>query len=310
MIKAKVLVLMSTYNGEKYIEEQLKSILDQEIEEVNILIRDDGSTDGTVIAINKWVERFPQKIKFNKEVNKGVVSSFFELVKWAPLDYDYYFFSDQDDWWEKIKIKKAIEKIKSIKKEKKIGYCSNLNLVDKNLKFLGKKYTKELIPSLKNCFVENIVTGCTFCANNLLFREIKKDVEIIEKNIEKILMHDYHFYFLAMLYGKLIYDKGSYISYRQHENNVIGMEKNKFKFMIKRVKKILQNKNRRIIYLKFLNENYKEKLSIAERKKLDLLIESYTTITGRVKFILKNKFDRQNKLDSFLMKLLYLFKRF
>lgn len=312
MIKDKVLVLMSTYNGEKYLDEQLESILNQSVENVDILIRDDGSKDSTTQIINKWVEKFPKKIKIQIEENKGVIISFFELIRLATLDYDYYFFSDQDDYWNYQKIEKAIEKMKNINENKKIGYCSNLNLVDKNLKFIGKVYSNKLIPSLKNCFIENIVTGCTYGANKFLFSEIKKDIENIKKYSDKIPMHDYHFYFLTVLYGDLVYDENSYISYRQHGNNVVGMEKNKIKFIIQRIKRVLKRKNndKRIEYLKFIKENYLEKLPTSEKEFLINLLENYNCKFKRLKFVLKNNFIRQNKIEGYLSKLTYLLKKF
>ena len=114
MIKDRVLVLMSTYNGEKYLDKQLESILNQNVKNVDILIRDDGSKDNTIKIINKWLVEFPKRIKLETKENIGVVKSFFELVKAAPIDYDYYFFSDQDDYWSEKKLEKAIEKMKKI----------------------------------------------------------------------------------------------------------------------------------------------------------------------------------------------------
>lgn len=312
MIKDKVLVLMSTYNGEKYVNEQLESILNQSIRDVDILIRDDGSRDKTIQIISKWMDKFPERIKLEAKENKGVVESFFELVKLASLDYDYYFFSDQDDYWDKKKIEKAIERIKSFNKNKNIGYCSNLNLVDKNLKFMGKKYTKELIPSLRNCFIENIVTGCTYGANRTLFVKLKEDIRKIGNNIKKIPMHDYHFYFLTTLYGKLVYDENSYIGYRQHGNNVVGMEKNKIKFTIQRIKRVFKRKSndKRIEYLRFIKQNYQNELPILEKNFLLNLLENYNCIFKRLSFILKNEFVRQSKIESYLSKITYLLKKF
>ena len=312
MIKDRVLVLMSTYNGEKYLDKQLESILNQNVKNVDILIRDDGSKDNTIKIINKWLVEFPKRIKLETKENIGVVKSFFELVKAAPIDYDYYFFSDQDDYWSEKKLEKAIEKMKKIHETKKIGYCSNLNLVDKNLKFMKIKYNKKLTPSLKNCFIENIVTGCTYGANQALFIEIKKDIEDIEEYSEKIPMHDYHFYFLTVLYRELVYDKNSYIAYRQHENNVVGMEENKVKFVIQRIKRVLNRKSndRRIKYLKFIKKNYLDKLPALEKSFLINLLENYNCVFKRLKFILENKFVRQNNIESYLSKITYLLKKF
>ena len=93
----KILVLMSTYNGEKYVDTQIKSVLNQKNVNVKIYIRDDGSSDKTVDIIKKYND---ERITFFEGQNKGATDSFFELIKKAPLDFDYYAFCDQDDYWE------------------------------------------------------------------------------------------------------------------------------------------------------------------------------------------------------------------
>ena len=221
----KAVVLLSSYNGEKYISEQLESLLLQTWNNLKILIRDDGSCDKTVDILEKYKKKYPNKINFVCEKNIGVVKSFFRLIEISE-ESDYYFFCDQDDIWEKEKIEKAIEKIQILESKssnENIGYCSNLKLVDSKLNLLGISFKETLNPSLSNCFFENIITGCTYSCNKNLFLKIKKEIKKID--ISKIIMHDYFFYFINTLYGELIYDKNSYILYRQHENNVIGNQK-------------------------------------------------------------------------------------
>ena len=308
----KVVVLLSTYNGEKYLEEQLDSILQQNVDNVEIIIRDDGSKDNTVNILEKYRKNYPQKIKkIIKGKNIGVIKSFFYLVEYVTLDYDCYMFCDQDDYWCNEKIKRVLKIFDECKEEKK-GYFSNLFLVNENLEIIKKRYHKKLLPSLRNCFFENIVTGCTYAANKEMFKEIQQDYLKIKNELNFLPMHDRHFYFLTCHKGKLIYDTESFIYYRQHGNNVVGMEKNKVKAFTKRIVDILKRKsdNKRIKYLKFIEKNYKNELSDVEKRFLEQLLRNYNNFFKRIIFIVFNKFTRQNKYDEYFSKIAYLIGKF
>ena len=90
-MEAKVQILLSTYNGEKYLLEQLNSLLQQSYSNIHILIRDDGSSDNTVNILKNYQKIFPQKIKLVLEKNIGVVNSFFKLIEISENNYDFYF---------------------------------------------------------------------------------------------------------------------------------------------------------------------------------------------------------------------------
>ena len=117
-----ILVLMSTYNGSKYIKQQIESIFKQKNVNADILIRDDGSTDDTIDIINSFGD---DRIKLYKGYNLGSTNSFIDLIKYSAKhypDYEYYAFSDQDDVWEPEKIKVAVNALKKI--EGKYGSSS------------------------------------------------------------------------------------------------------------------------------------------------------------------------------------------
>ena len=130
----KVAVLMSTYNGEKYLREQIDSILAQEGVDVTLYIRDDGSSDSTIEIINEYLTK-TNRIKFYIGENIGVGNSFMQLVYDCPEDYDYYAFSDQDDIWLTEKMQVAVDSLKEYSNP--FLYCSNQILVDKNGKIIG-----------------------------------------------------------------------------------------------------------------------------------------------------------------------------
>ena len=102
-----VAVLMSTYNGEKYLREQVKSIFQQEQVKVSLYVRDDGSTDNTIKIINELQKEY-DNIFLIKGENIGWRRSFRYLIDNVPTKYEYYAFSDQDDFWLKRKLIRAI----------------------------------------------------------------------------------------------------------------------------------------------------------------------------------------------------------
>ena len=159
-------ILMSTYNGENYLREQLDSLLNQTYENIKILIRDDGSKDGTIQILKEYSEKYPNKIECIFDENIGVIKSFFELMKKSDEKCNYFAFCDQDDFWLKEKVEKAIEQIKE---EIPFLYCSNTILVDENLKILKINNEKKEI-DLNNILVENCATGCTVVINNKLLK--------------------------------------------------------------------------------------------------------------------------------------------
>ena len=134
----KVCVMMSTYNGEKYLEEQIMSILDQDIQ-VHLYIRDDGSQDGTKGILKKYMNKENIFIRFSN--NLGPQKSFINLIEWVGMGYDYYFFADQDDKWKPRKIKTAINFLtqNSYSLPKSKLYFSNVIMTDNKLEKLNKK---------------------------------------------------------------------------------------------------------------------------------------------------------------------------
>lgn len=220
----KIQVLMSTYNGEKYIEEQINSILNQKGVNVDLLIRDDGSNDSTIEKLNKY----ENKINFYIGENIKPAKSFMELIKNAG-DYNFFAFADQDDIWKEQKLNRAINKIKEIDNGQPIIYFSDKELIDEKLNTIyHKKINYNL--SFKSAMIRNIATGCTIVIN-------KKLMEIIKQYEPTYLeMHDAWIYRVCLaIGGSVIYDDCELIKYRQHNNNVIGAKESLKKQIIRRI---------------------------------------------------------------------------
>ncbi|MGT2932483.1 glycosyltransferase family 2 protein [Streptococcus catagoni] len=214
----KINILMSTYNGEKYIAQQIESIQNQTIQDWNLLIRDDGSTDKTPEIIEDFVKK-DQRIHFinrDQRVNFGVIKNFYTLVKYDQADY--YFFSDQDDIWLPKKIEIQLEEIEKHPQNLPLMVYMDLKVVDQDLNVINESMIRsqsghantKLIQELS----ENAVTGGVALINSALADRWT--------TTENIIMHDWYLALLASSLGRLIYIDQPGELYRQHENNVLG----------------------------------------------------------------------------------------
>lgn len=210
----KVAVLLSTYNGEKFLQKQLDSLLSQQDVELTVLVRDDGSTDQTLSILDNYI-KIHSNIRLTVGENIGVIHSFLTLVEMADDGFDFYALCDQDDVWHENKLQAAIELLQEKNNQQPLLYCSALEYVDADLNHRGHSSTR-LCPSFGNALVENIVTGCTAVFNPRL-REL-----IIQYRPHQAAMHDWWMYLLATAFGEVIFDPKCYIKYRQHGGNVVG----------------------------------------------------------------------------------------
>jgi glycosyltransferase involved in cell wall biosynthesis len=215
----KVLVLMSTYNGDRYLREQIDSILHQEGVEVSLLIRDDGSKDQTSDILKDYQSRYPT-ICIELGENKGCTESFRWLLI-AAYDkieaFDYFAFCDQDDVWLPNKLDVACRKLAREGLMKPCMYCSNLRVVDSQLRTINMKWkTAEPFITKGQSLVCSMATGCTMVFNKTVIETFHKYPP------KKMHIHDLWIMHMCMFLGKIHYDSESYILYRQHGNNVIG----------------------------------------------------------------------------------------
>lgn len=210
----KIMVLLSTYNGEKYISEQIESVLCQQGVDVHIVARDDGSQDET-INILKRISTL-ENITLIEGQNIGVVGSFFTLMHEAVChNFDYFAFCDQDDVWKNDKLKVATDILSGHGNEPAL-YMSSFQMVDENLHSIQTNMSRPNI-SVEGALASNCATGCTMVFNKKLLEKS------LISNYDDVLMHDYWMYMVCLLTGGYIYyDETPHIYYRQHGNNVIG----------------------------------------------------------------------------------------
>ena len=297
-MNSKVAVLMTTYNGEKYIEEQLESIEKQSYDDITIFIRDDGSLDNTVEILEKIRSKY-NNIEIYKGENLGPCKSFFEIIKKSPDTYDYYAFSDQDDFWLRFKIENAVNKLKKFKKiDKPVLYFTDTILVDKNLKKINQlRVIKKEDVKPENAIVENLATGCTVVIN----KNLKKLLEKISFEDMRIgMMHDDFAYKICALTGNIIFDDQSNILYRQHENNVVGSADTLKTQILKRIKSIRKNLGLRKEYSKIILKNFNELIKPEYKN----LLNGYAKYNfNRIKLVFNFNIGRVKKIDDLLYRI-------
>lgn len=242
MRKEKILILMSTYNGEKYLSEQLDSIAAQIDVETHILVRDDGSNDATISLLEAFKERHIIPIDIITGENIGWRKSFFSLLQTASLkytDFRYYAFADQDDVWLPEKLIRAITQIKDLPEGPAL-YCSNQIYFKDGIQY-GLIRPKHIVNSPKSALIRNRATGCTEVFNKSLLDLAAKDFSIDS------MPHDYWCYILANLCGNVTIDDEAFILYRQHSGNQIGSKTgviNVWKRRLKSIHNLIGNHDR------------------------------------------------------------------
>lgn len=305
-MKKKIAVLLASYNGEDYIEEQILSVLNQTDNNWHLVIRDDGSTDKTLQIEKRIAKKYPEFITVleNKTNIHGPKSNFLELTRYALKEkYEYIMFCDQDDFWKKDKIKHTFELMckNEINKQVPVLVHTDLEVVDEKLNTLGKSFFQyralnSKVKDINHLLVQNNVTGCTMMVNRSLVLKAFKN-----ENLEKMAMHDWWFTLVASVYGKIAFLNESTIKYRQHGGNVVGATKvNTPAFIWKRLMGKAHVKDTLMMAVdqaKLFLDTYND---IPKNKKR--IIEEFSTIynkskINRIKVVVNNKILKQGKIQ-------------
>lgn len=290
----KILILLSTYNGEKYLKEQLDSLFLQTYQDFKLIVRDDGSKDRTKEILNFYNIELVDSSK-----NLGVKKSFETLLKYASENSvaEYFMFCDQDDVWNNDKIEKTLKRMQELETfyGNKIPLLvhTDLEVVNKKLETLSdsmweSEHINPRANTLNKLLIQNTITGCTMMINRTL---AMKSLDISSKAI----MHDWWIGLVATTFGEIGFIEESTMKYRQHGENDTGAKNYNYKNIISKIielffnresKKIFMNKN--IFQAKEFLEEYKDQLD----EKSKIMLEDFSTIKEkpylqRVSIILK-----------------------
>ena len=285
----KVQILMSTYNGERYLEQQLDSILKQTYSELELLVRDDGSTDGTMKILKRYAQEHENVTLCGGE-NIGVIQSFFELLRMSDEDAEFYGFADQDDDWFPEKIEKAVQMLEERQVKLPLLYCSDTYIADEFLQIL-KKDNKSPRPSWGNALVQNICTGCTAVINKPL-RDIVRNTKP-----QNILMHDWWLYLTAELYGEVVYDNHAYIRYRQHGDNVYGAKTSKIAVWKYRLGQLKEKRGELYLQLREVRKWYDD-MGEDKMRMIDSVLSTEKSFWNKVRLGFDKKIYRNAIVDD------------
>lgn len=231
-----VTILVAVYNGEKYLNDLLNSLLNQTYKDIKIVVSDDKSTDGSAVIIKNFYEKYPDKIipLFN-DISYGSAKAHFMGLLEKFQNSEYVMFCDQDDVWLEDKIEKTLKIMQEGERERPRlvhtdSYItdSNLNITHKSLKSFSST-PKEL--SFNKLLAENNVQGASVMINSAL-------IKLAGSYDENIVMHDRWVALIASALGEIKYIDEPTLLYRQHSNNEIGanIKPHSFEYIKKRLK--------------------------------------------------------------------------
>lgn len=288
-----VAILISTYNGERYIKDQLDSIFNQNFQEFHVYIRDDGSLDSTCKVIEDYIIEYDlkDKITFWKGGNIGFCSSFFELLKKAD-DAQYWAFCDQDDVWLTDKLENAYNWMIANDKTKPLLYSSGFEIANEDLTIRKKYPRSDFDYRFYNSITCNLFFGFSMVINGVLRKML---LMADPKNVK------YHDWFAAMItvaFGKYYLSEKTEAVHRQYSNNASPL------LFIKKIphgiKLILGDRFYNVQAREFLSL-YGKYLSKKDRGILEWFsVERYSFPTACKKAFFKKRWNPQIKIEIVL----------
>jgi len=278
---------MATYNGERYIREQIDSLLKQTYQDFKLYICDDASTDRTYSIITRYAETNPGKVFVRQqEKNSGSAKhNFIEMM--VDVKDDYLMLCDQDDVWLPHKIEVSLTKMKALETmfgiETPILIHTDLTVVDNQLGVVSESYRQIMNADyskteLHNQVIQNTLTGCTAMYNRAL-------ADLIKIEPRYMIMHDWWLILTASAFGKIGVIDEPTVLYRQHNKNEVGAKDVRtLKYKVDRLlryKKVKEAINITYMQADSFLRTYFEKLSPDQRK----LLTAYSDIPNHFKLI-------------------------
>ncbi len=296
----KVAILLSTYNGEKYLREQIDSILAQTYDNFELIVRDDGSKDSTVEIVKEYMEKSDKEITLMVGKNLGFIKSFFELLKHS--DADYFSFADQDDIWLPNKIELAVNSLNKLDDTKPNMAFSNVDYYDTEMNFMGNGDSKNKKPSFLNSLYECINQGMTMVIN-------KTARDYIIKNIpEKCFFHDWWTYMICTAFGSVVQYDVVTVKYRRAKTNATVEGQGKITLLVWRIKKLFLGDGMKDIRKQqtiFKNIFY-DNLSDENKKILDTFEEEKYNFFKALKKTFYPRKIRRKFVDDLSLRILFL----
>jgi glycosyltransferase involved in cell wall biosynthesis len=298
-------VLLSTYNGERYLREQLESVWGQSYPDVVLSVRDDGSSDGTLALLDGLLSG-RSRTKLVMGAHLGAAQSFMSLLRSVGASTSYAAFCDQDDVWAPDKLEVAVSALQGLEEPGLPAlYCSAVTLVREDLTEVKVYRRCTRGPSFENALVENIATGCTIVFN-------RTAIDLLSRHRpEHLLMHDAWCYLVIAGCGQVVYDRVPHVLYRLHRANAIGVGTTLWSEWAGRVRRQLQQGKDRVLtsQAEELRELYGPDLRPGVVTLLENFLAAQSSAGTRVRYAMNGGAHRQRLVDDLVYRSLYLARR-
>ncbi|WP_445893668.1 glycosyltransferase [Desulfosoma sp.] len=301
-----VAVLLATYNGERYIAEQIQSIVGQFYDRLILYVRDDGSSDRTIPLLLQVLEKSgrPMNLRLESGEHVGIPQSYFQLMEKVDLSHDYYAFADQDDVWAPTKMQHAVEMLARLDETIPLLYFCRQRFVTSDLRPLG---FSPLVtrPGLSNALVQNPAKGCTQVFN-------RSAMAILRKHLPKgIPYHDWWVYLTVAAFGQVIYDARIQMDYRLHDASTVGETLGGLKRNVKRAIRVLidgdfQARRQAEIFLNI----HGGALSKASKETIERFVKARGSMARRVRYALSMEVRRLRRWETDMLRLLVVLGRY
>lgn len=295
----KIQILLSTYNGEKYLREQLDSFLAQKnFEQCSVLIRDDGSTDDTWTILKEYGDRFGFQVERGE--HKGTNASYQWLLNNSDPDCPFFAFSDQDDVWLPQKLSHAVEELERLPQEKVLLFASRSKITDEDLHPTGDSCDPVRGVSFYNAMVQNVLPGHTQVFNARL-----RD-DLCRHGILKAHVVDWWVYLVAAAKGQIVFSQKYDVFHRQHGNNAVGYQLGALAGIRKKLKYIRGGKGNAISQqLQAFSQKYEGELPEEYQRELTDYLKGLGCLSKRLGYLRKSRVYRQEKSEDWKFRLLY-----
>lgn len=297
-----VTVVMSSYNGAKFIKRQIESIYRQKGVNVNCFVRDDGSSDDTLYILSELQKKYVN-LSFVSGENVGWERSFFLALRLAP-HADYYAFADQDDVWFDTKIINGINQIVEYAEDEVAMYHCNKVSVTEDFSPLSHQIKRLAYPLNKqNAVIQEYAQGCSIIFNNAAKKLI------IKREPKETVAHDFWAGLICFLFGHVVYDDNPYFYHVSYGHNASG-EGHLIKSWKRRLSMFFKSK--RVYYLPsldLLSDAYVDLLGSDDKKFLQCTVNYKKNVVSKIKLLCSFKFRRASILGTLSLKCAILFNR-
>ena len=295
----KIQILLSTYNGEAFLRQQLDSYLNMDgFESCCVLIRDDGSTDATKLILKEYEAKYGFQVEYG--TNLGTTQSYEWLIRHSDPDCDFFALSDQDDIWLTNKISVAITCMKDIPTQIPTLFESRSCITNQELHLIGHSILPKRGISFYNAMVQNVLPGHTQVLNRTL-RSL-----LAARGLAGAHVVDWWIYLTASATGKVVYSDSPTVLHRQHGDNSVGYKLGVLQGLQKRIGYIMEGKGNAIsLQLKAFLERYGDLLPVEYKNELEQYLSGLHGVFKRLDYLRHSRIFRQKAVEDLAFHILY-----